>query len=77
MVTPGELVGMRLHLLYYEKGFTPEQVAEKSGIPVEALKEIEDGKVADMPLSQVMQLAKGFGMNLDEFVSDHPFTASF
>lgn len=64
---PPTLMGVRLQALRMEKGWTQEKLAEKSGVSVSTIKNVEHG-VRDPSLFSAICLADALGVSLDFLV---------
>lgn len=64
MAFDNEHVGRRIRSLRVDKGWTCEQLAERSGIPVSTIQSYERGKRV-MRLDNAVKLAEVFGCAVD------------
>lgn len=62
---PGQILSKRIQEILIELGWTKEQLAEKSGLPVETIKNIYYGRTVDPKISTVLAIsdATGYSMN--------------
>lgn len=73
---PDLSVGQRVAQVRQEKGLSLEDVAKRTEIPVEALREIESGE-ANPPLGVLVKLGKALDMKLGTLIAsgeDRPYT---
>lgn len=66
-----KLLGLRIRELRKLKGYTQEQLAEKAGIEIPSLSNIENGK--NYPNSETIEkIASGFGVEVfDLYIFEH------
>lgn len=62
---PGKLLSDRMKDVMNELGWTKEQLAEKSGLPLETIRNIYYGKTADPKISTVMAIAEATGHSIN------------
>jgi len=74
-VEPVARIGGRVKALRLERGFTLNDLAERSGVSRSALSKLENDKAS--PTYDVIQkLARGFGMTVGEFLGEAPRSGS-
>lgn len=67
--------GQRIKATRENRGFTLEELSQTSGIDVQTLRDVEDGKTF-LPLGQLIRLSKALSLRMSDFIatSDEPFT---
>ncbi len=65
---PANAIGLRLHELRKENGWTLKEVAARTGISVGTLSKLENGKT-DLNFSSVNKLAAGLGLRVTELTN--------
>lgn len=71
---PGKLLSDRMKDVMNELGWTKEQLAEKSGLPLETIRNIYYGKTADPKISTVMAIAEATGHSINCLMGKCPHT---
>jgi len=64
-------VSLRLRELRTAKGFTQAQLADLSGVPQSTISRLEAGKLANVNLKQMQQLADALGVHAALLIA-HP-----
>ena len=62
---PGQILSKRLQEILIDLNWTKEMLAEKSGLPVETVKNIYYGKTADPKVSTVLAIAEATGHSIN------------
>lgn len=71
---PGKLLSDRMKEIMNDLGMTKEQLAEKSGLPLETIRNIYYGKTADPKISTVMAIADATGHSINCLMGKCPHT---
>jgi transcriptional regulator with XRE-family HTH domain len=64
-ITLGDIICKRVKELSYQKGWNKEILAEKSGLSVDTIKNIWNGKTPDPRTSTCLQLSEAFGITVN------------
>ena len=71
---PGQILSKRLQEILIDLNWTKEMLAEKSGLPVETVKNIYYGKTADPKVSTVLAIAEATGHSINCLMGKCPHT---
>ncbi len=73
---PGKVLSDRLKEVMNDLGWTKEQLADKSGLPLETIRNIYYGKTADPKISTVMAIAEATGHSINCLMGKCPHTVA-
>lgn len=62
---PGQILCKRLKEIMCDMGWTKEMLAERSGLPLETIRNIYYGKTQDPKISTVLQISEAMGYNIN------------
>jgi len=71
---PGQIISKRLHEILDELGWTKETLADKSGLPLETIRNIYYGKTPDPKVSTVLAIAEATGHSMNCLMGKCPHT---
>lgn len=73
MKTLNEMVIDRLNYYFGVSHYSQYKLAEVSGVPYPTIKSIMQGRTNGITLKTIVMLARGFNVDVDEFLSDKFF----
>jgi len=67
--------GQRIKATRERRGFTLEELSERSGIDLQTLKDVEEGRTF-LPIGQLIRLSKALSLRMSDFIAtgEEPFT---
>lgn len=71
---PGQIISKRLQEILIELGWTKETLADKSGLPLETIRNIYYGKTPDPKVSTVLAIAEATGHSMNCLMGKCPHT---
>lgn len=71
---PGQIISKRLQEILIELGWTKETLAERSGLPLETIRNIYYGKTPDPKVSTVLAIADATGHSMNCLMGKCPHT---
>ena len=72
-----KLIALRIRELCFRNNWTLSDLAAKAGMPLSSLRDIINGKNADIRLSTLIKIAMGLNMDLADFFDAEIFYESF
>ncbi len=63
-------VGVRISALRARLDLTQRQLADQAGVPLDSLKDVEQGRTADPRISTIRRIAAALGVSVDELTAE-------